>query len=117
MRHVREVDSATRTVRHDPDGERGGPAWRHQDRCKQANEAFAGPVPKELMDYLEKNKSTLLPGNPKAVDSAGGKTSGSWEEVFGKGPGRGRGFHGLALRPLHEPGDGGGQEGVPLPCT
>ena len=63
-----------------------------RDRCKEANEAFAGPVPKELMDYLQKNKSTLLPETRKLWDAAGGRTSGTWEEVFGKGTGADEAF-------------------------
>ncbi len=92
MRHVREVDSATRTVVMIQMENEVGLLGDTRDRCKQANEAFAGPVPKELMDYLEKNKSTLLPETQKLWDSAGGKTSGSWEEVFGKGPGADEAF-------------------------
>jgi hypothetical protein len=63
-----------------------------RDRCKEANEAFAAAVPKELMDYLQKNKSTLLPETRKLWDAAGGKTSGTWEEVFGKGTGADEAF-------------------------
>ena len=37
------------------------------------------------MDYLQKNKGTLLPEFVKLWESAGNKTSGTWEEVFGLG--------------------------------
>jgi hypothetical protein len=40
------------------------------------------------MDYLQKNKDTLLPEFRKIWEAAGFKTSGTWEEVFGKGPGK-----------------------------
>jgi len=49
-----------------------------------ANAAFAGPVPKELTDYLQKNKDHLRPELKKIWDAAGDKTSGTWEQVFGK---------------------------------
>ena len=39
-----------------------------RDRCREANEAFSAAVPKELMDYLQKNKSSLLPETRKLWD-------------------------------------------------
>lgn len=92
MRHVREVDSATRTVIMIQLENEVGLLGDSRDRCKEANEAFAGPVPKELMDYLQKNKSTLLPETRKLWDDGGGRTSGTWEEVFGKGAGADEAF-------------------------
>jgi beta-galactosidase GanA len=92
MRHVREVDSATRTVIMIQMENEVGLLGDTRDRCKEANDAFAGPVPKELMDYLQKNRSTLLPETRKLWDDAGGKTSGTWEEVFGKGAGADEAF-------------------------
>ena len=92
MRHVREVDSATRTVIMIQLENEVGLLGDTRDRCKEANDAFAGPVPKELMDYLQKNKGTLLPETRKLWDDAGGKSSGTWEEVFGKGPGADEAF-------------------------
>ena len=56
-----------------------------RDRSPVAKEAFAGPVPKELMDYLQQHKDTLIPEFRQVWEAAGFKTSGTWEEVFGKG--------------------------------
>jgi hypothetical protein len=42
-------------------------------------------VPKELMDYLQKHKDTLISEFRQLWEAAGSKTSGTWEEVFGKG--------------------------------
>src|ERR1019366_9270954 len=56
--------------------------WR--DRCEAANKAFAGPVPKELLDYIASHKDTLHPDLSQAWEATGSKTSGTWEEVFGK---------------------------------
>ena len=38
------------------------------------------------MDYLQKHKDELHPDLRKVWEAAGFKTSGTWEEVFGKGP-------------------------------
>ena len=56
-----------------------------RDRSPVANQAYAGPAPKELMDYLGQHKDTLIPEFRKAWETAGFKTSGTWEEVFGRG--------------------------------
>jgi hypothetical protein len=40
------------------------------------------------MDYLQKHKDTLIPEFRQVWEKAGSKTSGTWEEVFGKGPGK-----------------------------
>jgi Beta-galactosidase len=85
MRHVREVDSSTRTVIMIQLENEVGLIGDSRDRCKEANEAFAGMVPDALMSYLMKNKNSLLPETIKLWDAAGGKTSGTWTEVFGKG--------------------------------
>jgi beta-galactosidase GanA len=92
MRHVRQIDSARRTVIMIQMENEVGLLGDSRDRCKEANEAFAGPVPKELTDYLQKNKNTLLPETLKLWDAAGGKTSGTWEEVFGSGTGADEAF-------------------------
>jgi hypothetical protein len=55
-----------------------------RDRSAVAEKAFAGPVPKELMDYLQKHKDTLISEFRQVWETAGFKTSGTWEEVFGK---------------------------------
>src|ERR1017187_10507177 len=50
-----------------------------------SNEAFAKPVPRELLDYLAHPRQPLLPEFKKVWDAGGSKTSETWEEVFGKG--------------------------------
>lgn len=84
MRHTREVDRTRRVIMVQLENEVGvlGDA---RDRSAAANEAFAKPVPKELMDYLAKHKQDLLPEFKQVWDAAGSKTSGTWEEVFGQG--------------------------------
>jgi hypothetical protein len=83
MRHTREVDGTRRVIMVQLENEVGvlGDA---RDRSPAANDAFAKPVPKELMDYLAKPKQDLLPEFKQVWDAAGSRTSGTWEEVFGK---------------------------------
>ena len=84
MRHTREVDKTHRVIMVQVENEVGvlGDA---RDRSAAANEAFAKPVPKELMDYLANPRKPLLPEFKEIWEAAGSKTSGTWEEVFGKG--------------------------------
>jgi len=56
-----------------------------RDRSPVANQAYAGQVPKELMDYLQQHKDNLVPEFRRLWEAAGFKTSGTWEEVFGRG--------------------------------
>jgi hypothetical protein len=87
MRHVREVDTTHRVIMVQLENE-VGLIGDSRDRSPLGNAAFAKPVPKELMDYLQKNKDNLLPEFRRIWEATGFKTSGTWEEVFGKGPAR-----------------------------
>ena len=81
MRHVKEFDGQRHTViMIQVENEIGT-----LDRSPVAQKAYAGPVPKELMDYLQQHKETLIPELRQVWEAAGFKTSGTWEEVFGKG--------------------------------
>jgi len=84
MRHVREVDKNHRVIMAQVENE-VGLLGDSRDRSPAANDAFAKPVPREFMDYLQKHKDTLLPEFRKIWEAAGFKSSGTWEEVFGKG--------------------------------
>jgi hypothetical protein len=85
MKHTREVDLTHRVIMVQLENE-VGVLGDSRDRSPAANEAFAKPVPGELMDYLVKHRDNLLPEFKQVWDAAGAKTSGTWEEVFGKGP-------------------------------
>jgi beta-galactosidase GanA len=85
MRHIKEVDGREHTVILMHVENEVGMSGDSRDRSPGAEKAFAGPVPKELMDYLQKHKDTLLPEFRQVWEKAGFKTSGTWEEVFGKG--------------------------------
>jgi hypothetical protein len=87
MRHVKETDGRAHTViMIQVENEIGLPSepGEYRDRSPVANRAFAGPVPKELMDYLQQHKDTLIPELRQVWEAAGSKTSGTWEEVFGR---------------------------------
>jgi beta-galactosidase GanA len=92
LKHVREVDAANRTVIMVQLENEVGLLGDSRDRSKEADDAFWAPVPRELMDYLQKNRNALLPETRKLWDAGGGKTSGNWEEVFGKGTGTDEAF-------------------------
>jgi hypothetical protein len=85
MRHIRQADSAQRTVIMAQLENEVGVLGDSRDRSPAANEAFAGPAPAELLEYLRKHRDTLLPEFRKVWEAAGSRTSGTWEEVFGKG--------------------------------
>lgn len=89
MRHIREVDGNVHTVLMMQVENEVGVLEDSRDRSPAANDAFSQPVPKELMDYLEAHKDTLIPEFRKVWEDAGGKTSGTWEEVFGAGKPKG----------------------------
>jgi len=55
-----------------------------RDYSNKATEEFKKPVPKELIDYLAGNKEQLNPDFYAFWKANGFKTSGNWEEVFGK---------------------------------
>jgi hypothetical protein len=84
MRHIQEVDSRHRVVMIQVENEVGLPG-DSRDRSEAANKAFAEPVPRELLDYMNSREDTLYPEFRNAWEAAGARTSGTWEEVFGKG--------------------------------
>lgn len=86
MRHIREVDGEAHTViMMQVENEVGCPGGT-RDHSPEATAAFNAPVPKQLMDYLVKNKENLVSEFRQYWEAAGGKTSGTWAEVFGNQP-------------------------------
>lgn len=84
MKHIREVDSKNHTVIMIQVQNEVGVIGGARDFSAMANAAFNKAVPKELMDQLQKNKNELQPSLKKLWADAGSKTSGTWQEVFGK---------------------------------
>ncbi|MCX6320647.1 MAG: DUF5597 domain-containing protein [Bacteroidia bacterium] len=85
MKHVKEVDSSQRTVLMIQVENEVGILGSPRDHNDIANAAFNAPVPQKLMNYLVKNKENLLPELIDVWKTTNFKTSGTWEEVFGKG--------------------------------
>jgi hypothetical protein len=84
MHHIKEVDGAQHTVLMMQVENEVGVLRDSRDRSPAANRAFAGPVPPELMKYLEAHKDALIP-ELREVWAANGFKSGTWEQVFGAG--------------------------------
>ena len=84
MQYIKETDSKEQTViTVQVENEIGMlPDARTYDDA--ANTAFNSAVPRQLLDYLVKNKNKLLPEIRSIWEVNGSKTSGNWEEVFGK---------------------------------
>jgi hypothetical protein len=83
MRHVREVDGRDQTVLMMQVENEVGVRGALRDHAPEAEKALNGPVPKELMDYLAKNRDSLIPEISKQWADNGNKSSGTWREVFG----------------------------------
>lgn len=82
MRHIKEVDPQHTVIMMQVENE-SGLLGDSRDRSPMAEAAWAAPVPAPLMDYLVKNKATLLPEMRKVWGARGYKPSGTWAEVFG----------------------------------
>ncbi|MGB8192729.1 MAG: beta-galactosidase, partial [Chitinophagaceae bacterium] len=84
MQHIKEVDAKQQTVLMIQVENEIGQLPEAREYSPAANEAFGKPVPEKLISYLSANKSRLLPEVKKLWQDNGFKTSGTWEDVFGK---------------------------------
>ena len=84
MRHIYEVDDREQTVIMVQVENEVGLLGDSRDRSPISDKAFSGPVPQELLSYLEENKGVLVP-EVRNRWQVTGCTKGSWEEVFGVG--------------------------------
>ncbi|WNB86068.1 DUF5597 domain-containing protein [Cellulomonas sp. ATA003] len=85
MGHLREADPEHVVVLVQVENEIGMiPEAR--DRTPEADAAFAGPVPAALMAYLGEHRETLAPELAAQWSAAGGRSEGTWTDVFGAGP-------------------------------
>jgi len=84
MKYIKKVDRKRTVIMIQVENE-VGVLRDSRDRSSLANEAYNGPVPKELMSYIEKNKDNLVPELKEAWRANGSKVSGTWEEIFGPG--------------------------------
>ncbi len=85
MQFIKDFDTKDRTVIMVQVENEIGMLPSARDHQTLANEAFKKPVPTELMRYLQQNRDSLVPEFREIWKKNGYKTSGNWEEVFGKG--------------------------------
>jgi hypothetical protein len=86
MHHLREVDSDRHTVLLVQVENEVGVIPESRDHSAVANAAFAAAVPAALTSFLETHRASLDPELRAEWELAGGRTTGSWQEVFGKTP-------------------------------
>jgi hypothetical protein len=86
MHHLREVDGDAHTVLMVQVENEVGVIPESRDHSPAANTSFAAAVPSTLTNFLEKHRTTLNPELRAAWETEGGKTAGTWQEVFGKTP-------------------------------
>ncbi|HJZ81674.1 MAG TPA: DUF5597 domain-containing protein [Pyrinomonadaceae bacterium] len=85
MRHLRETDGRDHTVIMVQVENEIGMIPDSRDRSALAEKLFKGPVPAELMAYLEQHRESLIPDFRSLWAANGFKTRGTWEEIFGPG--------------------------------
>jgi hypothetical protein len=84
MKHLRAFDGTSNTVLMIQVENEIGMIPDARDYCGEAEKAFRSDVPLEFISYLQKNRNSLAGEVVHAWESGGFKTSGTWEEVFGK---------------------------------
>ena len=85
MRHLRAFDEREQTVIMVQVENEIGMIPDARDYLPEATKSFKSAVPSELLKYLAAHKASLQPELKTAGQEEGFKTSGTWEEVFGKG--------------------------------
>ncbi len=86
MHHLREADGDTHTVLMVQVENEVGVIPESRDHSAAANEAFTAAVPPTLTNFLQKHRTTLDPEFRATWEAAGAKTTGTWQDVFGKSP-------------------------------
>ena len=86
MRHIKEVDSSEHTVLMMQVENEVGVLGDTRDHSPMADQAFESAVPAELMRYLSAHRTTLYPDLSELWEVNGGKTAGTWGQVFGESP-------------------------------
>lgn len=86
MAHLRETDAQSRTVLMVQVENEVGVIPQSRDHSAVAEAAFTAPVPANLLRYLQEHRNTLSPELRSAWETAGAKSSGSWQAVFGNAP-------------------------------
>jgi len=84
MQYIKRTDSKQHTVLMIQVENEIGMLPEARDHCELANEAFSKPVPTKLIAYLNAHQNTLAPEIKKRWQDNFLKTSGTWNDVFGK---------------------------------
>ena len=82
LQHVKSVDQAERTVLMVQVENEPGLLGTDRDYSEAANHLFDGPVPKELLDSIDRHRQSL--SAPMANVWNKSPKSGSWKQVFGE---------------------------------
>ena len=85
LRHLRAVDGTRHTVLMVQVENEIGMIPEARDHSAVADSLFAQPVPNALMAYLQAHRDSLAPELRARWDSAGARSTGGWEAVFGRG--------------------------------
>ncbi|MDM7955197.1 DUF5597 domain-containing protein [Blastomonas sp.] len=85
MAHIKAVDDVENTVVMTQVENEIGMLPVARDYSPAASAAFAQPVPAALVEYLVRNRDSLVPEMKAMWLDRGAKTQGSWEELFGPG--------------------------------
>ena len=83
MKRIKEVDHDNTVIMMQLENE-VGVLGTPRDYHSLANEAYNSSIPKQLGDFLRKNRNNMSPELYKVWGENGYKTTGTWEEVFGK---------------------------------
>jgi hypothetical protein len=84
MHHIKEIDAKYQTVIAMQIENEVGLFYSPRDYGNAANAAYDRGVPQNLLRYLSDHKGRIHPVLDSAWKANGYKTSGSWEDVFGK---------------------------------
>jgi beta-galactosidase GanA len=86
LKHLREIDGTAQTVVMVQVENEIGMIPTARDHGPEAGRAFASAVPAELTGYLAARRNELAPKLRALWLGAGGRSAGTWSEVFGPGP-------------------------------
>ncbi|MGN6533613.1 MAG: GH35 family beta-galactosidase [Ginsengibacter sp.] len=83
MKHLKKTDKYQTVIMVQVENEIGM-LTEAREYAPEANKAFQNEVPKELMNYLIKNKDSLVPELKEHWSKTNFATKGNWENIFGK---------------------------------
>jgi hypothetical protein len=86
MRHLKEFDKKHTVIMLQPENE-PGTFTSYRDFSPKALKAWEANVPTDVINYLTKNKGKLFGALEAAWAANGGKTKGTWKELFADQPG------------------------------